>query len=114
MGNKIPFGYFRIARILKSKWEENLAAGAESRSFGKTMMDRCQQWAAQLKSEPNRREEFLVTLMKECEYRQTEFDALPLSEVPEEVDAHADYDAERLVKADACRSKGIVDIPDEF
>jgi hypothetical protein len=82
---KIPFGYFRLARVLKAKWEDSIAAGAESRSFGKAMMDKCQDWAAQLKADANRREQALQLLLAECEYRPGASDGVPFSEVEDEV-----------------------------
>jgi kinesin family protein 5 len=104
---EIPFGYFRVARALKGRWEDALASGLESRSFGKAMMDRCQEWA-QLKSDPSYREESLQALMKECEYMPAACDALPFSEVPEESGANTG------LSLPASGSSGTADIPDEF
>jgi kinesin family protein 5 len=91
---KIPFGYFRIARALKTNWEDALASGSESRSFGKAMMDKSQDWATDFKTNPTHRETALLALMEECEYSPSKFDTLPFSDVPEE----AGGESERVPK----------------
>jgi hypothetical protein len=105
---KIPFGYLRLARALKTNWENALAGGLESRSFGKAMMDRCQEWAGQLKTCPESREDELLALMKECEYSPAKYDAIPFSEVTEEAGADAE------LPLDANGGNGTADLPDEF
>lgn len=112
---QIPFGYFRIARILKANWEDALAGGLETRSFGAFMMERCQVWAADLKTNPNCREEALQVLMKECEYRPANFDALPFCDVPEEVKfIGVSVTGKAELPSQASASSGNADIPDEF
>jgi len=104
---KIQFGYIRVARILKAQWEDAIAGGSESRSFGKTMMDRCQEWAAHLKANPDAREESLQALLKECVFEAAEFDALPFTDVPEDQNSNSE-----MPKPSG--SSSTADVPDEF
>jgi kinesin family protein 5 len=108
----IPFGYFRVARLLKAKWEDALASGAETRSFGKAMMDRCQEWAAEFKAHTDHREGALQALMKECEYRQQEFDAVAFSEVPSDEADKSSYT--EIHTEPPTHGSGGAELPDEF
>lgn len=45
----LPRRYFEVAADLRHLWENQTAAGAEQRSFGKAMLDQCQAWAAAFK-----------------------------------------------------------------
>jgi len=61
--DQLPEGYLQIARALRTKWEDNTALGAESRPFGKAMLDRCQAWA---KADGKGRDAALHVLLDEC------------------------------------------------
>jgi len=98
---KIPFGYFRIARALKTNWEDALASGSESRSFGKAMMDKSKDWATDFKANPVHREAALLALMEECEYSPSRYDTLPFSDVPEEAGGEAARPTDPSVSSDA-------------
>lgn len=104
---KIPFGYFRVARALKEKYEDARARCAEERSFGKAMMDKCQEWAAHGKLDAKLREEHLQALMKECEYKPSEFDATPFSDVPDDIAGNAELPKQADGGDDS-------NVPDEF
>eukprot|EP00928_Gymnodinium_smaydae_P005921 TRINITY_DN12052_c0_g1_i1.p1 TRINITY_DN12052_c0_g1~~TRINITY_DN12052_c0_g1_i1.p1 ORF type:complete len:800 (-),score=126.54 TRINITY_DN12052_c0_g1_i1:154-2553(-) len=56
-------GYFTVAQYLRSVWADELAQGSEKRSFGKAMMDKCQEWTAAFKGAPEVREEALRELL---------------------------------------------------
>jgi len=66
--DQIPAGYTRVARALRMAWEDKTASGAESRPFGKAMLDRCQAWAAAFKADPSGRDEALRALLEECAF----------------------------------------------
>jgi len=67
--DQIPEGYVKVARGLRQVWEDQAASGAESRVFGKAMLDRCQAWAAAFKAEPGARDEALRALLEECDFQ---------------------------------------------
>jgi kinesin family protein 5 len=106
---KIPFGYFRLARVLKQQWEDSLASGVESRPFGKAMMDKCQEWSVRLKAHPEEREQALRALMTECGYQREAFDASPFAEVPEQVAVGSGE-----LKRSSDSSDVVANYPDEF
>jgi len=86
---RVPAGYFRIARKLRDIWEDDTAAGRETRSLGKAMLDKCQGWKAELRgvggggeNDPQGvREGALRRLLEECDYAAaaTPADHLPIS-----------------------------------
>lgn len=55
-------GYYRIAEWLRTKWEDESVAGSEKRSFGKAMLDFCQELTASFKESPFKRDEVLEDL----------------------------------------------------
>lgn len=83
--DQIPFGYVRLARTLKENYDSTKAVGDGKNSFGKIMMDRCQEWAAEMKKASERREEFLQAVLVECNYSPEAFDAVAFSQTPEEL-----------------------------
>lgn len=65
----MPEGYMTAARALRQVWEEQTAAGEESRLFGKAMLDRCTAWTVAFKAQPpdsTCRAVALGELMREC------------------------------------------------
>lgn len=72
----MPQGYSRLASLLRQVWEESSAAGAESRSFGKAMLDRCRAWASCFRDAPESREKALLLLLEESGYVPTQGDLL--------------------------------------
>jgi hypothetical protein len=107
---EMPFGYFHLARALKAKYEDAKATGAGSSSFGKVMMDKCQEWASRLKIHADHRDKLLQSLIQECEYRPIEFDATPFSEVPEELRVTA----ELPMPSSGSAGSAAQETPDEF
>jgi len=63
--DQLPEGYLRVARALRAEWEDKTALGAESRPFGKAMLDRCRAW---FMVDRNSRDEALRALLKECAF----------------------------------------------
>lgn len=61
--------YFRLALWLRSSWQEAMAAGAAENSFGKTMLDRCQEWSAAFKAAPAARDQELEKLVTQADLR---------------------------------------------
>mmetsp|Transcript_43748 Transcript_43748/g.130656 ORF Transcript_43748/g.130656 Transcript_43748/m.130656 type:complete len:296 (-) Transcript_43748:60-947(-) len=66
--DQIPEGYIRVAQTLRTAWENQRAEGQETRTFGKAMLDRCQEWAAAFKAEPESKDDALRALLEECGY----------------------------------------------
>eukprot|EP00929_Paragymnodinium_shiwhaense_P104557 TRINITY_DN6911_c0_g1_i1.p1 TRINITY_DN6911_c0_g1~~TRINITY_DN6911_c0_g1_i1.p1 ORF type:complete len:959 (+),score=292.68 TRINITY_DN6911_c0_g1_i1:76-2877(+) len=75
---KIPAGYFRLARSLRQGWEDASDAGVEKRGFGKTMLDRTQEWRQKIKQSPDMRCTLLQELLHEFQYVPAEADYKPL------------------------------------
>lgn len=59
----LPEAYHELARALRASWEESSAAGSESRSFGKAMLDQCQAWHRAFKADPSARDAALSELL---------------------------------------------------
>mmetsp|Transcript_29822 Transcript_29822/g.65020 ORF Transcript_29822/g.65020 Transcript_29822/m.65020 type:complete len:904 (+) Transcript_29822:82-2793(+) len=64
--HELPQSYFEAAAALRRVWEERLAAGTETRSFGKAMMDRCQEWREAFRADPESRDAELASLFETC------------------------------------------------
>lgn len=56
--------YYQLGRWLRTNWEDQTAAGSESRSFGKAMMDQCQEWT---RAAPETRDRVLASLAVQAE-----------------------------------------------
>lgn len=92
--NMMPAGYLRVAKTLRLVWEESSATGAESRSFGKAILDRCQAWAASFRDAPDAREGALLRLLEECSYVPTQDDLLHMTHPVITLGALAEVDSE--------------------
>lgn len=64
--NEIPEGYHKAAKTMRQLWEDQLAQGHETRSFGKAMLDRCTAWRAAFKVDTSSRDAALSKLIHEC------------------------------------------------
>jgi hypothetical protein len=76
IASQIPKGYVRVAQALRERWEDDAAAGAETRPFGKAMLDKTQTWAAAFKADAAFREKALEALLSEVRYAPTAEDFL--------------------------------------
>merc|ERR1712113_918273 len=77
--SEIPQGYFRVAQALRTNWENETAAGEESRGFGKAMLDKTKAWASAAKADPEACNSQLESLIAETGYTATPDDLLKKS-----------------------------------
>merc|ERR1719330_231590 len=61
--------YYQLAQSLRTAWEDQMAAGNESRTFGVAMMSQCQEWAASFKGAPDARDKALEALATQADLR---------------------------------------------
>jgi len=61
--DEINIAYYHFAQYFRKKWEDETETGAETRSFGKAMMDQFQEWAAAFKDAPEARNAALEKLL---------------------------------------------------
>jgi len=57
--------YYKLAELLRTKWENEVESGTEKRSFGKAMLDLTQEWQAAFKADAGRRDEVLGKFLEE-------------------------------------------------
>jgi hypothetical protein len=110
---QMPSGYFRVAKLLKAKWEDRLASGAEQYSFGKVMMDRCQEWA-KLKADQGRIGESLSMILQECGYQPNEADLLPVGDEHDITTGYAGGSSSSNTVAASATKSLILEEGDEF
>lgn len=65
--DEMPLGYHKAAKAMRQLWEDQLATGQETRSFGKAMLDRCTAWRVAFKAGTSSRDAALSKLIQECD-----------------------------------------------
>eukprot|EP00438_Fugacium_kawagutii_P010196 Skav234228 [mRNA] locus=scaffold1464:247723:254034:+ [translate_table: standard] len=64
--NQIPEGYYKAARAMRERFEDQVERGEEQRLFGKAMLDRCTAWRTAFKQDASSKDAELSKLIQEC------------------------------------------------